>query len=179
MLLIAIKSKLSFLFGQHGPKLIERSWISGDARLIIVAGSDTTAASLTYITYHLARAPHVVVKLREELRLLNYRPGHETELRDIQDAKYLNGVINEALRLHPPVPSGILRLTPPEGITIDGKFIPGGVTISAPSYSMGRRKLPSYDSSTTHSIADNLSQSSPASNTPPNSSLSDGATDRN
>jgi cytochrome P450 family 628 len=114
--------------------------MSGDARLIIVAGSDTTAATLTYAMYHLAKAPQLVTKLREELKSLNYLPGSDNEVRDIQDAKYLNGIINEALRLHPPVPSGLLRLTPPEGINIEGTFIPGGVTISSPLYSMGRRK---------------------------------------
>ena len=114
--------------------------MTGDARLIIVAGSDTTSATLTYLMYHLAKAPHLITKLREELREMRYLPGSETEVRDIQDAKYLNGVINETLRLHPPVPSGLLRLTPPEGINIEGTFIPGGVTISSPLYSMGRRK---------------------------------------
>ena len=118
--------------------------MTGDARLIIVAGSDTTAATLTYLMYHLAKSPHIVTKLREELRELNYVPGSETELHDTQDAKYLNGAINEALRLHPAVPSGLLRLTPPEGINIEGTFSPGGVTISSPLYSMGRRKLHSF-----------------------------------
>jgi hypothetical protein len=122
--------------------LTEHRWMSGDARLIIVAGSDTTAATLTYIMYHLAKAPQLVEKLRGELREINYLPGSETEVRDIQDAKYLNGVINEALRLHPAVPSGLLRLTPPEGLYIEGTFIPGGVTISSPLYSMGRRESP-------------------------------------
>ena len=114
--------------------------MSGDARLIIVAGSDTTAATLTYMMYHLAKDPSIVTKLRQELKEINYCPGSEAEVRDIQDAKYLNGIINEALRLHPAVPSGVLRQTPPEGIDIEGTFIPGGVTISSPLYSMGRRK---------------------------------------
>ena len=114
--------------------------MSGDARLIIVAGSDTTAATLSYLMYHLAKAPHVVARIRKELRELNYLPGSESEVHNIQDAKFLNGAINEALRLHPAVPSGLLRLTPPEGIDIEGTFIPGGVTISSPLYSMGRRK---------------------------------------
>jgi tryprostatin B 6-hydroxylase len=121
--------------------------MTGDARLIIVAGSDTTASTLTYIMYHLAKAAHVVTKLREELKEMNYLPGSETEVRDIQDAKYLNGIINEALRLHPVVPSGLLRLTPPEGINIDGTFIPGGVTVSSPMYSMGQRKFLDADRS--------------------------------
>ena len=79
-------------------------------------------------------------KLRKELDSF-YKPGSESEFRDLQEATYLNGVINEALRLHPPVPGGVLRVTPPEGITIGSTFIPGNVTISTPLYSLGRRKL--------------------------------------
>ncbi|KAI9645797.1 hypothetical protein NHQ30_005231 [Ciborinia camelliae] len=112
----------------------------GDSRLAIVAGSDTTSATLTNIFYHLCREPHHIVKLREELESI-YTPGSPSECRDIQDAPYLNGVINETLRLHPPVASGLLRQTPPEGLTIGGTYIPGNVTISAPTWSMGR--LPS------------------------------------
>jgi len=113
-------------------------WMTGDARLIIVAGSDTTAASLTFSMYHLAKNPSIVNKLREELKQLNYLPGVESEVKDIQNAEYLNGIINEALRLHPAVPSGVLRQTPTEGIDINGTYIPGGVTVSSPLHSMGR-----------------------------------------
>jgi cytochrome P450 len=60
-------------------------------------------------------------------------------VRNIQDAVYLNGVINEALRLHPPVPSGVLRQTPLEGLMLNGVFIPGDIIVSSPSWTMGRR----------------------------------------
>ncbi|QSZ30648.1 hypothetical protein DSL72_000206 [Monilinia vaccinii-corymbosi] len=119
-------------------------WLYGDARLAIVAGSDTTSATLTYLFYHLCLEPHHITKLREELDPI-FTPGSPNECRDIQGAPYLNGVINEALRLHPPVPSGTLRQTPPEGLTIDGTYIPGNVTISAPSWTIGRLKT-SYSS---------------------------------
>ncbi|CZR64603.1 related to pisatin demethylase cytochrome P450 [Phialocephala subalpina] len=119
------------------PIVSDPRWLWGDTRLVIVAGSDTSSSAMTHIFYHLAKEPYIITKLREELATF-YKPGSENEIRDLQDAKYLNGVINEALRLHPPVPSGVLRQTPPEGITVGDTFIPGGVTISAPSWSMGR-----------------------------------------
>jgi cytochrome P450 len=115
-------------------------WLNGDCALIIVAGSDTTTATLTHIFYHLALSPNILTKLRKELDSF-YKPGSDSEFRELQEAVYLNGVINEALRLHPPVPSGVLRVTPPEGVTIGGTFVPGGVTISTPIWSLGRRKL--------------------------------------
>jgi cytochrome P450 family 628 len=119
---------------------VPHRWLNGDCALIIVAGSDTTTATLTHVFYHLARSAQVFSKLRKELDSF-YKSGTESEFRDLQEATYLNGVINETLRLHPPVPGGMLRVTPPEGITIGETFIPGNVTISTPLYSLGRRKF--------------------------------------
>ena len=51
---------------------------------------------------------------------------------------HLNGVINEALRLHPPLPSALQRLTPPEGLQIGDTYIPGNVTVWCPQYAIGR-----------------------------------------
>lgn len=41
--------------------------MKGDSRLIIIAGSDTTAATLVHLFYRLASNPEVVAKLRQEL----------------------------------------------------------------------------------------------------------------
>lgn len=104
---------------------------------MIVGGSDTTAATLTYIFYHLASDPSQVAKLRAELEpLLQGRP--ELDPKDVSAAKHLNGVIHEALRLHPPIPSGFPRLTPPEGITVNGTYVPGGTTVVIPLWTMSR-----------------------------------------
>lgn len=43
------------------------------------------------------------------------------------------------MRLYPTVPTSVPRLTPPEGIEIAGKFIPGGTTVIVPRYSIARR----------------------------------------
>lgn len=109
-----------------------------DVRLIIVAGSDTTSATLTYLFYELAKRPEEVKKLREELRPLT---NGEWSDKDIKNAPRLMGAINEALRMHPPVPSGLERQTPPEGMTIGETFIPGGVNYWVPMYPMSRGKL--------------------------------------
>ena len=51
----------------------------------------------------------------------------------------LDGVIHETLRLHPAVPSGPARETPPEGITLpNGTYIPGNVLVWTPIYSLHR-----------------------------------------
>jgi cytochrome P450 len=112
-------------------------WLSGDSRLIIVAGSDTTSTTLTHVFYHLANDPTQMAKLRAELKSL-VKSEKEFDVKDVRDAEHLNGVINETLRLHPPVPTGVYRLTPPEGIMVGDTYIPGEVTVITPNYTLGR-----------------------------------------
>ncbi len=112
----------------------------GDARLIVVAGSDTTAATMAFLFYHLASQPEEVEKLREELKPLV--GGGEWSDYEIKNAPRLNGAINEALRLHPPVPSGVERLVPEGGATIGDVFLPGGTAFHMPQYVIGRGKSP-------------------------------------
>jgi hypothetical protein len=49
----------------------------------------------------------------------------------LSELTYLNAVIEEGLRIHPPVPTGLLRTVPKEGDTVDGFWVPGGVCCPA------------------------------------------------
>jgi cytochrome P450 len=116
------------------------SFIAGDSRLIIVAGSDTTAATLSHLYYHLAKNPDIVEKLRKEVEPMMEANG-EVNHTKIQDAQYLNGCINETLRLNPPVPCGVFRKTPKEGVHIGSTFIDGNTVLQMPGYVMARGEL--------------------------------------
>ena len=88
--------------------------LQSDCKTIIVAGSDTVAASLSYIFYLLTKHPGHVDKLRQEL--LPFTNSNGTfENQKIERATHLNAVINEALRLCPVPPTAIVRKTPPSG----------------------------------------------------------------
>ncbi|KAH8692970.1 cytochrome P450 [Talaromyces proteolyticus] len=136
----------SFLASLKGesPTPDQFSLLMGDAMLVITAGSDTTATSLTSIVYELARHPQEVDKLRAELQLITPDDLSSGEYLHSQIANlpHLNGFINETLRLHPPIPSVIPRDTPPEGLTInvDGMktHIPGAMTVFCPQWAIGR-----------------------------------------
>lgn len=104
------------------------SYIHGDSRLIIVAGSDTSASTLSYVFYHLASHPGVLKKLRQEVEPMMEADGGVSHVK-VQKAQYLNGCINEALRLNPPVPAGVFRKTPREGVHIGGTLIAGNIII--------------------------------------------------
>lgn len=98
--------------------------------------SDTVAPTLVFAIYQLALNPDKAEKLYQEVKDVSIR-----DLATLKKLPYLNAVIMETLRLHPAVPTGGNRDTPPEGMMIDGTFIPGNTTIVAPRYVLGRRKL--------------------------------------
>lgn len=98
--------------------------------------SDTTASTLTYIFYELAKQPELVPKLRDEVQSL-LSAGKDLSNMNLQSLPLLNGIINETLRLHPP--AGVLqRKTPPEGIMIGETFVPGNMTVFSPFFAAAR-----------------------------------------
>ena len=117
----------------------EVDWLHSDARLAIVAGTDTSTAVLTYVSYYLARNSELTKKIRKEL--LDHGIDNDFSIHELQNCEYLQSIIDETMRLHPPVPDGVYRLTPPEGLQIGDHFIPGNVTIINPTYTVQRCKL--------------------------------------
>ncbi|KAI8952903.1 putative cytochrome P450 oxidoreductase [Xylaria longipes] len=107
--------------------------LHGDAQLIVIAGSDSTAATLTHIFFELAHHSDLVRVLQREFDALPDLTHDNLQTIDLLDA-----VINETLRLHPPVPSGTQRVTPPEGLRIGDRLIPGDVIVQVPSYTVLR-----------------------------------------
>ncbi|KAL8743874.1 MAG: hypothetical protein Q9190_003812, partial [Brigantiaea leucoxantha] len=104
--------------------------------------NDTTASTLTHVFYELAQHPQHIAKLRNELDSIADPPKLPLDVQDqsIRHLDHLNGLINETLRLHPPVPTALPRLTPPGGVTIGGIFIPGETTVMCPQYVLGRNE---------------------------------------
>ena len=98
--------------------------------------SETTATALVFLFYQLVLDPKHIAEIRKELDGIDDIRSNDA----LQALPYLNGAITEALRLHPPVPTGPPRQTPAEGLDIGGTHIPGGVTCLSPIYPIARRK---------------------------------------
>ncbi|KAJ5751603.1 hypothetical protein N7520_008520 [Penicillium odoratum] len=112
--------------------------LGADTRLILTAGSDTSAIALTMILYELAQHPDEAQKLRNELAPYTPDENGEYSHDQISQLMRLNGFINETLRLHPPIPGVIPRKTPPEGMKLGDTFIPGNINVSCPQWVLGR-----------------------------------------
>ncbi|KAF8654871.1 hypothetical protein AX16_003332 [Volvariella volvacea WC 439] len=69
----------------------------------LLAGRDSTASAVTFAVYMLAEHPKVLRRLREEI-MSEVGPTRRPNYEDFRSMKYLRVVINETLRLYPPVP---------------------------------------------------------------------------
>lgn len=114
----------------------------GDAMLIVIAGSGPTAPAVAAVLYHLAQRPDLVERLNDELQQANFQVGAKNHSQ-LANVKLLEALINEALRLHPPIRSGPERMTPPEGMHIGETFVPGNIRIQTPLYPLHRGKYTS------------------------------------
>ncbi|KAJ6466548.1 cytochrome P450 [Mycena vitilis] len=109
--------------------------ISSDGGLAIIAGAETTGTTLCHIIWFLLCNPTAYRRLQAEVD----DPTRNTWVPASQARMpYLNGVINEALRLFPAVLSGSQRapLIGSGGQTIGTHFVPEGTSAVVHTYSL-------------------------------------------
>ncbi|KAK6831801.1 hypothetical protein RU639_002886 [Aspergillus parasiticus] len=97
----------------------------------IMAGADTTAISLSAVIYSLLKNPGAETKLREEIDTLAAagKLSNPVTFEQARHMPYLQACLKEALRVHPAVGRPLLRVVPPEGLTIAGQYFPGGAIV--------------------------------------------------
>ncbi|KAG0363629.1 cytochrome P450 [Gamsiella multidivaricata] len=102
----------------------------------LLAGRDTTASLLSWTMWHLSQRPDIVAKLKKEV-LEVIGPNAIPEYNDIKKLKYQKQVVNEVLRLCPPVPFNI-RQSVEEDVLPNGYYIPAGTAVSYSAYTTHR-----------------------------------------
>lgn len=91
---------------------------------LFLAGHETTAQTLAWTWYMLAKNPTAEARLQEELRIV--LGGKSPEGADLMRLPYLHAVVNEILRLYPP--AYIVARTSIEPCQIGGYDFPVGTT---------------------------------------------------
>uniref|UniRef100_A0A671EX72 Cytochrome P450 26A1 n=1 Tax=Rhinolophus ferrumequinum TaxID=59479 RepID=A0A671EX72_RHIFE len=99
--------------------LIEHSWERGErleyalkqsSTELLFGGHETTASAATSLITYLGLYPHVLQKVREELKskglLCKSNQDNKLDMEILEQLKYIGCVIKETLRLNPPVPGG-------------------------------------------------------------------------
>jgi cytochrome P450 len=101
---------------------------------MLLAGHDTTALTLTYTWFLLSEHPEIERKVHEEIDEVigDERPGME----HVRELDYLEWVIQEAMRLYPPVYT--MFREPTEDVTLSDYPMEAGTTLMIPQWGVHR-----------------------------------------
>ncbi|KAL9097914.1 MAG: hypothetical protein Q9165_000240 [Trypethelium subeluteriae] len=124
-----------------------------EAANLIIAGSDTTAVTLTYLIWAVLQRPALRKALEDEVDKLpaDFRDA------DIEKLPLLGAVMEETLRLYGAAPSTLPRTVPRGGTSLGGSkyFLPEGTTVGCQSYTFHRdpRLFPDPEKSESPALA--------------------------
>lgn len=108
--------------------------VTCEALGLIIAGTDTTAITMTYFIYAVLSQPQIQQALEEEAATL---PEDYSDA-DIEKLPLISAAIQETLRMYGATPGMLPRMVPAEGAYMSGYYIPGGTTAITQSYSLHR-----------------------------------------
>ncbi|XP_017070067.2 LOW QUALITY PROTEIN: probable cytochrome P450 4d21 [Drosophila eugracilis] len=102
--------------------------IREEVDVFIFAGDDTTTSGVSHALHVISRHPRVQKCIYEELvSVLGQDPDAPVTQAKLLELKYLDCVVKETMRLHPPVP--ILGRFLPKDLQVGDKVIPGNTSI--------------------------------------------------
>lgn len=106
-----------------------------EASNLIIAATDTTAITLTYLIWAVLQRPQLQRSLEAEVQALT--PEQLTD-ESLEALPLLNAVIQETLRLYGAAPSSLPRTVPAGGAQLCGHALPGGIEVSTQAYTLHR-----------------------------------------
>ncbi|XP_034087300.1 cytochrome P450 3A40-like isoform X2 [Gymnodraco acuticeps] len=109
--------------------------ILSQAMIFLFAGYETSSSSLSFLAYNLAINPHIMKRLQEEVDSTFPNKG-PVEYQALMEMEYLDGVINESLRLYPIAPR--LERVAKATVEINGLVIPKDMVVIVPTWTLHR-----------------------------------------
>jgi len=120
---------------EKGTSLLQEGYLLDVLKNFLAAGRDTTACTLTWALYLISQHPDVEQKLLDEIKEVTSTEGITYE--SIAKLKYMKQVIDETLRLYPPVPIDS-RHALSDDILPSGHHVKAGTVISYCAYAQHR-----------------------------------------
>jgi cytochrome P450 len=130
------KDTFHYLINSKDPitgKMFTTEELQADSALIIAAGSDGVGITLSGCVFYLLSNPEIMERLVKEIRE-TFDSVEEIHNPKLGSLPYLHACIEETLRMNPPKASSLPREILKGGLTIDGHFLPKGVTVGSPLY---------------------------------------------
>ncbi|KAM7187771.1 hypothetical protein V8F20_010828 [Naviculisporaceae sp. PSN 640] len=118
-----------------GQAIFSETEIVQTMRLIVLAGSETTATALSGAAYFLCKHPEIQRKLTEEIRAA-FIEESEIDMVSVNKLRYMLAVLDETLRIYPPAANSFPRQCQKGGDIIMGKHVPGGTTLDTFHWAM-------------------------------------------
>lgn len=106
----------------------------------IAAGGDTSSGAIRATMLYIASNYRVLQKLRTEIDAAVRDGSVSSPITNAESVKlpYLQAVIKEGLRIHPPSSGLLMKQVPGGGDVIDGQFIPAGTRVGHSLWAMQR-----------------------------------------
>lgn len=124
------------LFTNLAEGALDDATIAREAQNLIIAGTDTTSVTLTYLVWAVLRDPSIRERLLCEIKDNVHSDTFSST--DAEELPYLQAVIQETLRLYGAAPGALPRVTPSGGRLLDDMFIPEGTVVATQAYSLHR-----------------------------------------
>ncbi|RYO91163.1 hypothetical protein DL766_000129 [Monosporascus sp. MC13-8B] len=102
---------------------VSQEEMAAHSSTFVIAGGETTATSMTAITYYLLKSSSSHEKLKREIRS-RFNSVEEIDITKSGQMPFLQAVIKEGMRILPANSQGLPRRSP--GIEVDGHFVPEG-----------------------------------------------------
>jgi cytochrome P450 len=116
---------------------ISESEMIANSMAVIVAGNETLTAVVAGTINNLIGHPKEMKTLVHEIRS-SFNPEGDISAQSTQSLVYLTAVLQEGIRLCPPLPDNMHRNIPKGGATIAGYHLPAGIAVGIPRYAMFR-----------------------------------------
>ncbi|CAK7201538.1 hypothetical protein SEUCBS139899_004244 [Sporothrix eucalyptigena] len=128
-----ILASLFSVMREKGDKVdFGRTEVKVEVYVALFAGSDTTAAAVSSVLYHLMKTPAAYNRLTAEIDAADADGRLSTPYVKYKEASalpYLDACIKEGMRLHPSVGLTLPRHVPAGGCQISGAWFPGGTRV--------------------------------------------------
>ncbi|EFQ99066.1 isotrichodermin C-15 hydroxylase [Nannizzia gypsea CBS 118893] len=124
---------MSFILRHQDEKGMSVKEMESSLNSFMIAGSETSATTLSGLTWFLTQHPDKLLKLAEEVRG-RFKAQEDITIKEVMQMPYLVAVINETLRLYPPVPTGFPRVVPKGGDFISGHWVPEKTSVYVTQY---------------------------------------------